>query len=642
MNPGLMEAAPIGLVAAVILAFGAGLAILRWGAGLPRRGDWVVAFVLFLLLAGAGLSLRELFTQGVPALIWQKGWIWRRQEGQAIGAGLIFDWLGLSWAALAAILSLGLIFARGLIAGEPRLERHLAAAAVSTAGLVVSLISLTPWISFLGVAICALGGFIGLGSRWDSDSGASVASRYLQDRSYGLVLMVLGGAALASSGMTLAWNPLEPATTTAATANASWLGALLLVTGVFGQCQPFPLLGWVVMKSESAVLSRMVFAQVFPAWAALFILIRFEAPLREIGVFPAFGWVALVCSALTAFTGLLQNDWRLSVSAWAATSFTLAGAAICFAGPTAGMLLALATGLAVIGITAAGRLRRGSLAKVCLILNACLGSGMIAFVSAGGSVRWLSTMAAEAPLAVAVAIVLFLSHLLLWKIIWKLWSLTPVRPEAGAIDGWSQAVPIFPVLLGLGVWWTGSLTGGALMPGEDRVLGSLTHLYFGTADHVPELGNFLTASWLHWATVVVAFGLAYWLGSGNQDAWEKLGESFPSAARFFGGGYGIDAAFAATAQMTSRGVRAVDDFLDRKVWSSWLPTAFRWTAGGTSRAVLGISERISMGLETALRRGIEIPSKLLQLVQNGDVQWYLFFAIGTVIAILLHFLRYSE
>jgi hypothetical protein len=42
---------------------------------------------------------------------------------------------------------------------------------------------------------------------------------------------------------------------------------------------------------------------------------------------------------------------------------------------------------------------------------------------------------------------------------------------------------------------------------------------------------------------------------------------------------------------------------------------------------------------SALRRGVEIPGKLLQLVQNGDVQWYLFFAMSCALAILIHFLR---
>ena len=39
----------------------------------------------------------------------------------------------------------------------------------------------------------------------------------------------------------------------------------------------------------------------------------------------------------------------------------------------------------------------------------------------------------------------------------------------------------------------------------------------------------------------------------------------------------------------------------------------------------------------AIRRGVEAPAKALQFIQNGDVRWYLLFAVGSGFLILLHF-----
>ena len=43
--------------------------------------------------------------------------------------------------------------------------------------------------------------------------------------------------------------------------------------------------------------------------------------------------------------------------------------------------------------------------------------------------------------------------------------------------------------------------------------------------------------------------------------------------------------------------------------------------------------------ESLLRKWVEVPAKALQLIQNGDLQWYLVFGIGMMIALLVHFVR---
>jgi hypothetical protein len=56
--------------------------------------------------------------------------------------------------------------------------------------------------------------------------------------------------------------------------------------------------------------------------------------------------------------------------------------------------------------------------------------------------------------------------------------------------------------------------------------------------------------------------------------------------------------------------------------------------------MVALDTELSERLVKFLRNGIDIPAKALQLLQNGDVQWYLLFALASGIAIFFHFLKF--
>jgi hypothetical protein len=80
--------------------------------------------------------------------------------------------------------------------------------------------------------------------------------------------------------------------------------------------------------------------------------------------------------------------------------------------------------------------------------------------------------------------------------------------------------------------------------------------------------------------------------------------------------------------------------LDRKAWSGWFLTGL---GAASDRAAAWVSRADAAGtsrIEAGLAKAIGVPAKLLQLLQNGDVQWYLFFAVCSAAAMLIHFMKF--
>ena len=86
--------------------------------------------------------------------------------------------------------------------------------------------------------------------------------------------------------------------------------------------------------------------------------------------------------------------------------------------------------------------------------------------------------------------------------------------------------------------------------------------------------------------------------------------------------------------------RSIQWLVETQVWGLWIPAGFRWLIREVGGGVMEADRVISRGLDSVLRRAVEVPAKTLQLVQSGDVQWYLFFGIGSGVAILIHFLKF--
>jgi len=636
----LTEPVPIWIILSLFGVLVSGLVVLIWGRKIPRNGDWVIGVAHLSFLVAVGLNISSTYQLGSSG--WLRGWVWPRNELGSISIGIIRDYLGLVLSGISALVSVLLVANGGLFNEEPRRERVFAAAGFASTGLALTWMSLTPWLAFIGLASTVFGGFVCLGSRWSSDSEADLASRFAREKVWGILLSLLGACALAGSGVSL----VSDGVINWSFGVLGYVGVLLFVVGLFIQLQPFPFLGLTVTASEIAPPARLMFANVFPAWAAFAVFTRFEDQFRSIGIFPHLGWFAVGSALISAFSGLLQKDWRQGLGVWLSAINSVALAALAFSGAWAGIAVSVSGGLAVAAMSSFGFLIRknekpsndskdkGIWIRIGCITSAAVGSGLIGFISAGGNIRWiLAGFSTNTSAAALFTFVSFLLALLLWKLMWNI-----IHSGKSVYSNYfSVLIPFVFLLFSLGVFWSGSLTGGTLPGDPDKVARSIFDIFFINDNSLTEVG--LVAVWLHWGALVIAFVAAYWL-AGKQDRFLRLHTAFPSAASFLAQGYRVDALIRPPLALAIWIGRSTEGLIDRKIWNFWLPKSLNWMARVTGGAMAESDASISKFLAKTLSRGIEVPVKILQLIQSGNVQWYLFFAVASGIAILVHFLRF--
>jgi hypothetical protein len=616
------EIAPILLLSSALFLVLCSSLVLTWGRRFPRGGDWVVGIGLFIFLAAQLFAGNALFDNALKTKTWTRGWILPPDMPGAITVGVIQDTLGLSTCLFLTLVAVMLLLHKGTLRGVSRPERFYAAVGFGAAGACISWFSLTPWISFIGLGLAILGGFLSFGMAWEKPEEASNAATFAWERSIGVILAIFGACGL---------NLGEPTLTI--------ISGFLIVGGLFIQFQPFPFLHGVVCPSRLRPWIRVLMTQILPAWSAFSILLRLEPQLRQLGVFPVAGWVAGGATFLVLIVGICQADWRRGLAGWVSGGLSLAATVLAFAGPRAGfsMLLGLTAG-GMTFVSAGSALLETSQdskpqgdssvpLKALVIFGIAAATGFFGFVSMDGGLAWIGQAMADKPAMVAVPVVLISIFVFLgWKLAWSLISLPgPVRVE------WPEFVcPIVTLLLSFGVFWTGMLTGGAVPGGGDQVFASLFGYFFEPINGAPALDP--TTEGVYGTMIAVAIAVAYWLA-------KKL-ETPPASAvwSFISSGYGIEK----VGQKLELGLdwvgRQMNRWVDNELWNRWLPlglaTALTFVARQISRADRAISDRTRDGA----RVSAEVPAKFLQLIQNGDVQWYLVFALGSGLLILARYL----
>lgn len=632
------------LMLAVLLAASAGLALLTWGRRLPRNGDWLVGICLAALAGAVGASMASIAEQGFRAKVLLRGWVLPPGEAGSITVGILEDQVGLLMTGLSLAVGALLLSQRKAMAREPRIERVFSATCLSTAGLAVAWISATPWLALAGIALTVLGGFVALGSRWGSDQEATLASRFLKERSWGMLLTLLGVCGLIAFRPGTDWADAAAWASLPADRWSEELGAVLLVAGIFVQFHPFPFLSTLVASSEVSTTIRVVLIQLFPAWAAYALLIRLSPQLRALGVLSLLAWVQLASAVLALGAGLLQQYWRAGFHLWVSAGLSISVAVLAFSDSVTAvsLLVGIILGASVVASSASmltsgtgggAGTDRSAWVKAAGLFGMAAASGMVGFVSAGGGIGWISQNWGDPVRSGTFTFVLFLFALLGWK-----QALIILKISQKVDLGWGSVLsPFVLVILSLGIVWTGTITGGAVIGTFDQFFASPLQILLGSPQAVDE-ASFLSASGAYWGVFAVALAVAWWVST--KAPWKPRSPGLANLVATVAAGYGVD-------QLASRALGGVAwigsaavEWIDRKFWWTWVPVGadvgVRRLAEAASKADGFMTER----LRIALTRSVEVPSKLLQLLQSGDVQWYLFFAIGSAVALLIHFLKF--
>ncbi len=626
-----------------------GFVVLCLGKVLPGKGSWLIWAGVVFFTTAIGLDAGIFFKEEFRTHVWKSGWIWSREDLGAITVGILQDPIGIGMGSLSALLATALLMNHRLFTQEPRPDKVFAAVAISTAGVALAWNSLTPWLVFAGLVITLVGGFVSLGSRWDSNLDAGIAARFLWERAAGFLLAFSGTCILASSRLALLLNQPEVWASLDGQLESTWIGSILLVTGLFIQMNPFPLLGWIVSDSELSPPIRTLLNQIFPAWAAFSLLVRLEPHFRSLGLFPGFGWFALASCSLTVFTGLFQKHTRLGMGAWLSAGFSMSGALLAFSGPVAGISMLLGVTLSAFCLsiaiaivppdcpTTVSNRQRALWIKAAMFLSAAAGTGVFGFISATGGVRW---MMEGMNLSGVISFYLFTLAFFVF-LRWKLtWNVVGVQNYSDA--SWLSVFSLFfLIILSLGVVWTGTVSGALVMDHSDQILPSLFAFFFSPeALELPNSGDYISASSLYWGSILLAFMTAFWIsGRKKEDQWNILFDVIPRASQFLAQGYKIDLG----GQKFGNGIiwmgKWAERIVDEMVWSRWIPRGLFRGVRSVASFASDLDFQLSNGLMGTLRTLVEVPAKVLQLIQMGDVRWYLFFALSSGFALLAHFLK---
>jgi hypothetical protein len=215
------------------------------------------------------------------------------------------------------------------------------------------------------------------------------------------------------------------------------------------------------------------------------------------------------------------------------------------------------------------------------------------------------------------------------------------RIQNGADVPWLVILSAYVcILLSLGVVWTGTITGGLLLGDPDHLIHSLFSEFFGPkATELSNAADFITASSIYWGSLVVALATAYWTSGRMEDRWLTLAGVIPRTSQFIASGYGIDSMMNRLNQGLVWFGKSAESLIDIKIWADWMPKMLSTGVGTASKTISNLDEKISASLAAVLKKLVETPARFLQLIQTGDLRWYLFFSLVSGFALLLHFLR---
>lgn len=633
---------PFPLLLPVLGLAGIGALLLARGRRMPRAGRGV-AWAGILLLAGVAiLYLRLLQETGMQPHYWRYGWIWPKEEPSALTLGVLVDPLSVTGVLVTVLISCVLLFQGALLERETSFpQRSFAAVLIGAAGVSLAWFSLTFWFAVLGLVFCLLSGFVAFGSKWQSGPGARMAASAAWQRGWGLLVATVGALILANAGVALFWaSPLRM--------EVDQLGAWVLVAGLFFGLQGFSSLGWSMSAEGLSALARVALCQIFPAWGIFAVLFRIQPALHEDAAMITIAWIAVLLSVLSGLAGLFQTSWRQALTLWTVSGLGIAFGALGLVGANAAMPLLLGVSAGAILLASAGEALEGGgstshanrhralFAKGLSFVGAACGTGVLGMLSVGGFIRafepWATPEGAAPLFFLALTVLLFST--LGWRMGWKIAQLANFTQAR-----WDALIsPVLLALLSFGVWWTGELTGGAFPGGEDLVSGSWLETVLGTRGAFA-MANFQTAATLHWGILVAALLLGYWSTGRTQDHWSRWASRGGLVVRFVSSGYGTGAFGARLVRLIELAGDSMRAWIDQKIWNRWIPALISGAIGVTAEAVSAWDRRRGQWVGAMARRWFEVPVKTLQLIQCGDLQWYLLFAIGSGLAILVHFLR---
>ncbi|MGE4107419.1 MAG: hypothetical protein AB7F66_09425 [Bacteriovoracia bacterium] len=607
---------------------GGRLAFVRWGFG-------IVAALTFGLNVRAFLLLWENLREG-GSLSWMRGWIDPTSSPVGIQVGFAYDVVGQSWILLGILLTV-LTF---VISGESaKPTRKLATALLCGAiGSGIAWQSSTPWMTLIGVAGCVLAAGLALVAT-ASEESETFPVRQLSEPVLGIFVVAVGAGVLVHAGASLrydvygAWPQL----------GSVEFGATLLVLGAYLLLRGFPWLNWIAATPEALVLPRTLVCQVFLASSAFCLLYRLEPHLREVGILPVLGYVGAASGMISALVAGFQENAKRGLACWLNAAQCGSLTALAFVGAGAGFMVFVSATLGALVLFALlfgderGKPKETKAAsgsvmnKVAAVFAVGAALGLPGWVGTLGAVPLLGALW-ENPPALATAVILYLAlGFSFFRILLASW-----RRLSTPLMHWSLNVFVWLALVSvLTLTWSGTLTGDLLRDGSDRLF------QFSLLEYPKELidARHLTLDSVQrivptqLAAVLAGLLIAYWM----RNVFAKWEKKRPPFYRFVAQGFFVDEGVGKAWNSIARASIALDAVFARRLWQKKMADFAGKSLEHTARGFAKIDRVSAKSIDWVLKQSMIVPAKVVQVVQNGDLQWYLLLVLFFVVALLGHF-----
>jgi len=642
-----------------------------FGERLGQSAAWFAVFAVSTLVLVMSVYFWVVQQPGEDAnWVWKSGWIWSREDVSAIVLGFRREPIGVMSGLLTVWLSLGIVLTLfspiGSLESSDAVSRRksLSAILLSCAGSVVSCLTSTPWLGFVGVILGIFAGAVVLGQDRSDETESYWMMRYFSGRFSGLIIALLGCSTLLGTGIGLGSGG------SLSSASLNWggaerLGVVLFLGGLFIQSLPFPFLG-----SDRLILKRVpaqnALAFVLPAWSALVFGIQTEELFRRSDVLEPFGWFALAFSGLAAGVGVLQTTaWR-SLRLWTVSAFSLLWAIFAFAGAEAALLLGvgLSVGTVAFELLLSDFFEQGVMASTqssqrkstvgvgispFFLLAIAAATGVPGFASASGVLKALAATG-ERPLILAGLLFGLLTQFTLgWRTAWLTGRNSAFKEGKSWYPSNATVISVGGLLLvSMAVWWSGNVSGGALPPGSDQlfpaVWARVTGHHLSGALSAPEFSD-----WGTWVSVYVAvfalpLSLAFWISGRAFDRVEKMIARFPRTSRFVLDSYGLELSRSKTIRLLDGVSTGVYRWVDERGWDVRIPEALVWFVNGVSRAAQILDVGVTRILSRTVMWIFDIGGRGAQYSQNGNIQFYITLAVILGLLVVLqgavpHFMK---
>ena len=154
---------------------------------------------------------------------------------------------------------------------------------------------------------------------------------------------------------------------------------------------------------------------------------------------------------------------------------------------------------------------------------------------------------------------------------------------------------------------------------------------FLQTDHVNYLEFFYRALGLQVSILLLSFAFSYWM----KGRWESLLRRFPRFSNFWIQFAYFDAMTFYMYRWGSIFLKRVDGWVGRDLWSQVLPLLFSTTLRRIGKSFLALDSNSNRFLMLGSEKSLDLGSRPLRMLQNGNLQWYLSFGLFVGLGLLL-------